>query len=106
MRARIRLRENDSLFGARRNGRGFRSSSASRQAEVILCARADGRVYRTSRKSGYFIMSKMHPKTPGTDAGWVYRTVSANSKKVLSAGKLQSCMKCHQEAPRDRIFGL
>ena len=45
-------------------------------------------------------------KTPDTDEGWVYGTVSADGKTVTSAGRVQSCMNCHQDAPHDRLFGV
>jgi hypothetical protein len=51
-------------------------------------------------------MFKLDPKTPGTDEGWVYGTVTADGKTVTSAGRVASRMKCHQEAPHDRLFGL
>jgi hypothetical protein len=51
-------------------------------------------------------MFKLDPKTPGTDEGWVYGTVSADGKQVTSAGRVESCMRCHQKAPHDRLFGL
>jgi hypothetical protein len=47
----------------------------------------------------------MDPKTPGTDNGWVYGTVTADGKQVTSAGRVKSCMACHQRAPNDRVFG-
>jgi hypothetical protein len=69
-------------------------------------AEKGGRLYRATRKSGLFIMYKMDPKTPGTDEGWVYGTVTADGKQVTSAGRVASCMKCHRNAPHDRLFGL
>ena len=51
-------------------------------------------------------MFKLDPQTPDTDEGWVYGTVTPDGKKVTSAGKVESCMKCHQRAPHDRLFGL
>jgi hypothetical protein len=51
-------------------------------------------------------MFKVDPKTKDTDNGWVYGTVTADGKKVTSSGKVESCMKCHQDAPHDRVFGL
>jgi Cytochrome P460 len=69
-------------------------------------ARKDGRLYRATRKSALFIMYKVDPKTPDTDEGWVYGTVSADGKQVTSAGRVESCMRCHQKAPHDRLFGL
>jgi len=70
------------------------------------CVRRDGHLYRAATKSGLFIMYKLDPKTPDTDEGWVYGTVSADGKTVTSAGRVQSCMNCHQDAPHDRLFGV
>jgi hypothetical protein len=64
------------------------------------------KVYRAAKPAGLFIMLKLDPKTPGTDDGWVYGTVSADGKTVTSAGRVESCMKCHQDAKHDRLFGL
>ena len=66
----------------------------------------DGRSYRAARKGELFIMYKLDPRTPGTDEGWVYGTVTADGKKVTSAGLVTSCVNCHQDAPHDRLFGL
>lgn len=68
--------------------------------------RKDGHLYHAKEKSALFVMFKMDSKTPDTDEGWVYGTVTPDGKKVTSAGKVESCMKCHQEAPHDRLFGL
>lgn len=67
---------------------------------------ADGKPYRPGKQASLFIMVKTDPKTPGTDQGWVYGTVTRDGKRVTSAGRVQSCMGCHQSAPRDRMFGL
>jgi hypothetical protein len=64
------------------------------------------RVYHAKEKAGLFIMYKVDPRTPGTDEGWVYGTVTADGKKVTSAGRIESCMGCHKDAPHDRLFGL
>jgi len=54
-----------------------------------------------------FILFKLDPKTPGTDEGWVYGTLSAEDHRtVTSAGRVASCMKCHEDAKSDRVFGL
>jgi hypothetical protein len=66
----------------------------------------NGRSYRAARKGELFIMYKLDPSTPGTDNGWVYGTVSADGKQILASGRIESCMKCHQDAPHDRLFGL
>lgn len=69
-------------------------------------ASKDGKVFKASKQSGLYIMMKLDPKTAGTDEGWVYGTLSADGKQVTSAGKVVSCMKCHQDAKYDRQFGL
>ena len=69
-------------------------------------ATKDGKVYKASKQGDLFIMLKLNPKTEGTDVGWVYGTVTPDGKQVTSAGKVESCMKCHQEAKHDRLFGL
>ena len=66
----------------------------------------DGKRYKASKLAGLFIMLKLDPKTPGTDAGWLYGTVTPDGKKVTAVGRVESCMKCHQEAKHDRLFGL
>jgi hypothetical protein len=74
--------------------------------DFLPYARKDGRLYHAKEKLGLFIMLKLDPETPGTDDGWVYGTVTADGKTVTSKGRVASCMKCHQDAPHDRLFGL
>ena len=59
-----------------------------------------------TEKHDLFIMMKLDPKTAETDDGWVYGTVTADGKKVTSAGRVQSCMSCHTNAQHNRLFGL
>jgi hypothetical protein len=68
--------------------------------------RYGGHTYRQGDLAGLFIMYKLDPKTPGTDNGWVYGTVTADGKAVTSAGRVESCMRCNQDAPHDRLFGV
>lgn len=51
-----------------------------------------------------FIMAKTKD-TEGTDHGWIYGTVATDGT-VTSAGKVETCMHCHVEAPHGRLFGL
>jgi hypothetical protein len=74
--------------------------------ELIPSAVRDGKTYYATEKKALFIMLKLDPKTPGTDDGWVYGTVTPDGKQVTSAGKVESCMHCHQQARNDRLFGL
>jgi hypothetical protein len=53
-----------------------------------------------------FIISKLAPETPGTDGGWVYGTVTPDGKTVTSAGLVDRCIGCHEDAPHERLFGL
>jgi hypothetical protein len=62
--------------------------------------------FHAKEKAGLFIMYKVDPRTPGTDEGWVYGTVTADGKTVTAAGRIASCMGCHKDAPHDRLFGL
>jgi hypothetical protein len=78
----------------------------SRRREFVPYARQGGRLYHAREKSGLFIMLKLDRATPGTDEGWVYGTVTADGLRVTSAGRVESCMGCHRDAPHDRLFGL
>lgn len=65
--------------------------------------------YKVGKKYGLFIMMRLKPGSPGyedTDDGWIYGTVTADGKTVTSAGKVQSCMGCHLQAPHGRLFGV
>jgi hypothetical protein len=68
-------------------------------------AERDGKVYKAARKGQLFIMLKLDADTPGSDRGWVYGTVTADGKTVTSAGRVASCVKCH-ETRKDRLFGI
>lgn len=68
--------------------------------------REDGRLFHTGHKGGLFIMYRLDPSTPETDSGWVYGTLASDGQSVTSAGRVGSCMGCHQQAPHDRLFGI
>jgi Cytochrome P460 len=69
-------------------------------------ASKDGKMFKASKKADLFVMMKVDPKTPETDAGWVYGTIDADAKTVTAIGKIASCMECHAKAKNDRLFGL
>lgn len=69
-------------------------------------AKKEGKLYKAHEKAGLYIMFQLDPQTADTDEGWVYGTLTADGKTVTSAGRIESCMKCHQEAPHGRLFGL
>ena len=54
--------------------------------------------------TGLYVMKKL-ATTDGTDEGWIYGTV-APTGEVTSAGRVESCMGCHEAAPHGRLFGL
>lgn len=66
----------------------------------------DGKTYRAKVKAGLFVMMKYDSATPDTDQGWVYATVAKDLKSVTAIGRIESCIKCHQDAKWDRQFGL
>jgi hypothetical protein len=68
-------------------------------------AEKHGKLFRASKQADLFVMTKLDPKTPDTDAGWVYATITPDGKNVTSAGRVESCMECHRNRP-DRLFGL
>jgi hypothetical protein len=74
--------------------------------KVPLVSGKAGRLYRPGSQADLFIMFKLDAKTPGTDEGWVYGTVTPDGKEVTCAGRVASCMGCHADAPHDRLFGL
>ncbi len=66
----------------------------------------DGDLFRTGDPAGLFIMAKLsETEKPGTDAGWIYATISANLKEVTAFGRIDSCMDCHTKTKHDRLFG-
>lgn len=68
-------------------------------------ARDGDRLYRAARFAGAYVLLKLSPETAGTDAGWVYGTVTSEGE-VTSAGLVASCMQCHVDAHHERVFGL
>lgn len=54
---------------------------------------------------GLFVMHKLDAKTEGTDEGWVYGTVDRTGT-VTAAGRVASCIQCHEDATEDRRLWL
>jgi hypothetical protein len=69
-------------------------------------AKQGDELFHAKAKAGLFMMFKLAEETPDTDLGWVYGTVSADGKTATAAGKVQSCIECHEKAPRDRLVGM
>lgn len=66
----------------------------------------DGKPWHAGKKESLYVLLKLDPKTEGTDAGWVYGTLTPDGKTVTSAGKVKTCMGCHTENTHDRMFGV
>lgn len=74
--------------------------------EGLRPAQRDGKAWVPGERAGLFVIFKPTQAGVDTDAGWVYGTIAADLKTVTSAGKVASCMGCHQEAAKGRLFGL
>jgi hypothetical protein len=61
--------------------------------------------FRCGKRTDLFIMIKTD-KEEGTDAGWIYAVVTPDGRRVDYAGRLESCMRCHQDAGPSRMFGV
>lgn len=63
------------------------------------------RAFHTGEARALFVMLKLDPATPDTDEGWVYGTLTPDGSRVTAAGRIESCMECHVDTGRDRMFG-
>jgi hypothetical protein len=70
----------------------------------LLPAEHDGKLYVPGEPMGLYVLFKPLKVDAGTDAGWVYATIAADMT-ITGAGKIGSCMACHQTLP-GRLFGL
>jgi|GEM_PF-2266184 len=64
-----------------------------------------GRAYRAGESYGLFILFRPEHHKDQTDQGWVYGTLNA-SGEITACGLIDSCKTCHEEAPRERLFGI
>lgn len=78
--------------------------SALDKTDASQTVSKDGEHWRLGPPRDLFVMYKLDPATPNTDEGWVYGTSSLDLE-VSSAGRVASCMECHIDATRDRMFG-
>lgn len=67
--------------------------------------REGNRFFKTGQPSGLFIMVKLVPSHASTDDGWIYATTSPDGKSITSSGVIASCVECHRETTRDRLYG-
>jgi hypothetical protein len=67
-------------------------------------ARKGAHVFEPGERIALFVMKKVAKDTPGTDQGWVYAVIDGAGKTVKASGALELCVKCHANAPHDRLF--
>lgn len=77
---------------------------SSSTSEPQLYARKDGKILGIDKPKDLFVMVKDGGKD-GTDDGWVYGTVAVDGT-VTSAGRVDSCMNCHDTVKKEKLFGL
>ena len=80
------------------------SEPRNQGSELIRTAVHDGKHYRATEMLGLYVMIRLPPSTPGTDDGWIYGTLTP-AGEVTSAGRVPSCMGCHESARHGRLFG-
>lgn len=78
------------------HGLGLREDVAAR----------DGKLFRRGKQLELYVLMKVDPATPDTDRGWIYATVTPDLERVTAAGRIESCMRCHERAEHDRQLGL
>lgn len=75
---------------------GFRTPS-------IAAIHVSGKWLSPGEATGLFVITKVGD-VDGTDEGWIYGTLVDGA--VTSAGRVTSCMGCHEGATHERLFGL
>ncbi len=68
-------------------------------------AKVGNKTLQIAERKALFVMKKLAVDTPETDEGWVYGVIDPETKDVIAAGKIASCMKCHVDTKNDRLFG-
>lgn len=72
---------------------------------VRLTVERDGVHWTPDQKQALYVMLKLGPDAEGTDGGWVYGTLTPDGQTVTSAGRVASCLRCHEQAKHDRMLG-
>ncbi|MEO6597855.1 MAG: VWA domain-containing protein [Planctomycetota bacterium] len=86
-------------------GQQTQATEASKRYMSALVGKDGEKVFYGGDAAGLFVMHKLAPETPDTDQGWVYATIDRNGF-VTAAGRVASCMRCHESVAEDRRFGL
>jgi hypothetical protein len=91
--------------GAGFNPGSYRSDAGIEADHFYPYAEKDGAVYRASEPAGLYLMWKVEPATDDSDEGWIYATITT-AGQVTAAGRVSSCMGCHEMADHERLFGV
>jgi hypothetical protein len=83
----------------------YRSDAGTTSDHFFPYAKKDGVIYRATEPAGLYLMWKVEPATADSDEGWVYATITADGE-VTAAGRVASCMGCHEMADNERLFGV
>lgn len=86
-------------------GQPASATEASRRYLGHLIVTRGETQHHAGEAAGLFVMHKLAPETPDTDQGWIYATIDRQGH-VTAAGRIASCIRCHQDTPEDRRFGL
>jgi hypothetical protein len=87
------------------NPGSYRSDGGIESDHFYPYATKDGAVYRASEPAGLYLMWKVEPATDDSDEGWIYATITT-AGQVTAAGRVSSCMGCHEMADHERLFGV
>ncbi|MGE0549030.1 MAG: hypothetical protein AB7O24_27575 [Kofleriaceae bacterium] len=79
-------------------------SPAAELAPITELRSNSGARFGIGTRSDLFVMQKVGDRADA-DHGWIYGTVSIDGT-VTSSGRVDRCMTCHEDATRERLFGL
>ncbi len=72
----------------------------------LIPVQRDGKSYQPGSKGPLFIMHYLGKYAHDIDNGWIYATLTPDALSITAIGRIESCMKCHNDAPHDRLFGM
>jgi hypothetical protein len=86
----------------------FDNDSIKENTLAVMRSFNDGKYYTPSSRKQLFIMYKTKPAKGNAD-GWWYGIVDmekgTDHMRVIESMKINRCMKCHEEAKKDRMLG-
>lgn len=83
------------------NARNLRTHASA--VRISPRVKVGDQMLEIGQRTDLFVMVKQAVDADGTDEGWVYGVIDADSRQVKSAGEVASCIACH-EGQADRLF--